>query len=70
MTPLFKAQISKNSTRQSAFDNAIQAKKEYVLPARFDNTLLKGLRKTVGYISLENMTPKDFARMIIKKLER
>ncbi|HEY0049886.1 MAG TPA: TIR domain-containing protein [Pyrinomonadaceae bacterium] len=56
--------------RQSAFDNAIQAKKEYVLPARFDNTELKGLRKTIGYISLENMTPKEFAQMIIKKLER
>jgi internalin A len=55
--------------RQSAFDNAIQAKKEYVLPARFDNTELKGLRNTIGYINLENMTAKGFAQMIIKKLE-
>jgi internalin A len=57
-----------NHERQSAFDRAIRERKAYVLPARFDNTELKGLRSTIAFIDLENITPKDFAQLIIKKL--
>ena len=59
-----------NHERQSAFDRAIGEKKAYVLPARFDKSELKGLRSTIAHIDLENITPKDFAQMIIKKLRK
>ena len=47
--------------RQSAFDRAIQEKKAYVLPARFDNTELKGLREeATAHIDLEKYDAERF----------
>src|SRR5205814_9278200 len=37
---------------QSAQARAFKENKEYILPARFDNTVIPGLRDTVGYINL------------------
>jgi hypothetical protein len=56
--------------RRSAFERAIEAKEEYILPARFDDTPLPGLRKTIHYIDLRKKTPKQFAALILKKLGR
>ena len=56
--------------RRSAFERAIEAKEEYILPARFDDTPLPGLRKTIHYIDLRKKTPSDFAALILKKLGR
>lgn len=56
--------------RRSAFERAIEAKEEYILPARFDDTPLPGLRKTIHYIDLRKKTPEEFAALILKKLGR
>lgn len=56
--------------RRSAFERAIEAKEEYILPARFDDTPLPGLRKTIHYIDLRKKTPEQFAVLILKKLGR
>ena len=57
-----------NHERKSAFARAIQERREFVLPARFDDTELPGLRPTIGYISLRNETPETFALKIIQKI--
>lgn len=57
-----------NHERRSAFARAIEEKREYVLPARFDDTELENLPPTIAYIDLRKETPESFARKIIKKL--
>ena len=54
--------------RRSALAKALEEKKVYVLPARFDNTELPGLLPTVVFFDLRNETPQTFAQKIIRKL--
>lgn len=54
--------------RQSAFDRAMVSDTEYVLPARFDETVIPALRVGTGYIDLRNRTPRELARMIAEKV--
>lgn len=57
-----------NHERKSALSRAILEKREYVLPARFDDTELPGLRPTIAYIDLRGETPDSFSGKIIKKV--
>jgi hypothetical protein len=54
--------------RKSAQARAFLQKKEYILPARFDNTRLPGMLPTVGYINLKEITPKELSAMIKEKI--
>jgi hypothetical protein len=56
--------------RRSAFEKAIEAKAEYILPARFDDTEIPGLHKHIGYIDLRKETPESLAVLVLKKLGR
>jgi len=56
--------------RRSAFEKAIETKEEYILPARFDDTEIPGLRKTIGYVDLRRKSPKQLAALILDKLGR
>jgi hypothetical protein len=56
--------------RRSAFEKAIESKEEYILPARFDDTSIPGLRKTIGYVDLRNKSPEQLAALILEKLGR
>jgi hypothetical protein len=58
-----------NHERESAQARAFQENEEYILPARFDDIDIPGVRPTVGYISLRDFTPQQFAQLIIQKLE-
>ena len=55
---------------RTALAKAIMQKEEYILPARFDNTEVPGLRPTIAYIDLTNKTPDQFGNIILQKLER
>jgi hypothetical protein len=57
-----------NHERQSAQARAFEENAEYLLPARFDDTAVPGLRPTVGYIDLRKHTPAQFAELITKKI--
>ena len=57
-----------NHERESAQARAFRENKEYILPARFDDTAIPGLRDTVGYIDLKSVKPADLADLIIKKV--
>jgi hypothetical protein len=54
--------------RQSAQARAIKESQEYILPARFDDTEIPGLRDTVGHIDLRDTAPDALVELITKKL--
>lgn len=54
--------------RRSAQERALREKQEYLLPARFDDTELPGLRSTTGYIDLRKLSPGEFASLVMRKL--
>jgi hypothetical protein len=46
----------------------LEERKEYVLPARFDDTPIDGLPATIGYLDISDVSPGELARMIIDKV--
>ena len=54
--------------RRSALAKAIEEKEEYILPARFDDTEITGIRSTIGYVDLSKKTPEQLGKMILQKL--
>ncbi|PKV49132.1 hypothetical protein ATE84_1149 [Aquimarina sp. MAR_2010_214] len=59
-----------NHERASMQARAFQESREYILPARFDDTVIPGVLKTVGYINLKDRSPDEFAGLIEKKLKK
>jgi len=57
-----------NHERKSAQERAFRENREYILPARFDDTEVPGIRSTVGYINLRDYTPEEFSELVIKKI--
>lgn len=58
-----------NFERQAAQARAYAESREYILPARFDDTELPGLLPTTGYVPLKEKSPSALAELIVKKLE-
>lgn len=56
--------------RRSAFEKAIESKEEYILPARFDDTEIPGLHKTIAYVDLRRKSFEQLAALILQKLGR
>ena len=54
--------------RQAALTRAVRERREYVLPARFDDTPLPGLLPDIVAVDLRGRTPQQFAAMIAAKL--
>lgn len=54
--------------RKSAQARAFKENREYILPARFDTTPLRGLLPTVGYLDLSNLSPKRLSELIVDKV--
>jgi hypothetical protein len=54
--------------RKSAQERAIGENREYILPARFDDTKVPGLRGTVGYVDLRETEPAELVELIREKL--
>jgi tetratricopeptide (TPR) repeat protein len=54
--------------RRVALNRAVRERREYVLPARFDDTPLPGLLSDMVAIDLRTQTPQRFAAMIAAKL--
>lgn len=47
---------------------AIDEEDEYILPARFDNIELPGLRPTIGYLDLREIAPATLVEFILEKV--
>lgn len=56
--------------RRSALARALDEEDEYVLPARFDDTELPGLRPTVAYLDLREIATATLVEHILEKLGR
>jgi hypothetical protein len=54
--------------RRAALARAVRERREYVLPARFDDTPLPGLLSEMGTVDLRGRTPQQFASMVADKL--
>ena len=54
--------------RRAALGRAVRERREYVLPARFDDTPLPGLLSDMVTVDLRGRTPQQFAAMIADKL--
>jgi hypothetical protein len=54
--------------RRSALARALQERREYVLPVRFDDTVLEGLDPNLAYLSLRDRSPQQLAEAILQKL--
>jgi hypothetical protein len=59
-----------NHERQSAQARAMRSNEEYVLPVRFDDTRIPGLRDTVGYLDAKVISPAGVVAALNRKLER
>lgn len=57
-----------NHERKSAQERAFVESREYILPARFDETEIPGLPSTVSYIDLNAKMPEQLAKIILKKI--
>lgn len=69
---LSKEYASKVWTRhelKNAQARAFKENREYLLPARFDDTELPGVPSTVAYIDLRTRTPQQFADLVLRKLQ-
>jgi hypothetical protein len=64
----YARKIWTNHERAAAQERAIQEHGEYILPARFDDTAIPGLRRTLGYVELRKIKPPQLAQMIVEKL--
>jgi len=56
--------------RRAAMARAVEQRAEYILPVRFDDTEIPGLRSTVGYIDARPRTSEEIGRLILQKLGR
>ncbi len=54
---------------RSAQSRAINENREYILPARFDDTQIPGILSTTGYIDLRQKTPEQLADLVQAKLQ-
>ena len=54
--------------RKAAFSRMIREEAEYVLPVRFDNTVVPGLPDTVIYLCVNKYSPAELAALIAEKL--
>jgi hypothetical protein len=64
----YKEKLWTNHERESAQARAFESGQEYILPARFDDTEIPGIRPTQGYIDLKAKTPAEVAKLIAQRV--
>lgn len=64
----YKNKIWCNHERMSAQARALNENVEYILPVRFDDTEIPGLRPTTGFIKIDSKPPEEISLIIAKKL--
>jgi tetratricopeptide (TPR) repeat protein len=53
---------------QEAVARAFRDSKEYILPIKLDDTVIPGLRETIGYVSLRNKSIDQIADLLLRKI--
>jgi TIR domain len=68
LSAAYAAKLWPRHELRSAQARALEEQREYVLPARFDDTEIPGVFPTTGYIDLRSKTPEELAELIVRKL--
>ncbi len=68
MSKFYRDKVWTNHERESAQARAFSQKGEYILPVKFDDTVIPGIRPTVSYIDGQKHGPIELSQIIIKKL--
>jgi hypothetical protein len=64
----YAAKAWTNHEKKSAQTRAFQENKEYILPLRLDDTVIPGIRATLGYLDLRRIKVEDAAQLAIQKI--
>lgn len=64
----YKDKLWTNHERKSAQTRAFEENREYILPARFDNTEIPGIGSTTCYVDLKEITPDELCNLVKQKL--
>lgn len=64
----YKEKVWTNHEREAMQERAFESSSEYILPVRFDDTIIPGIRSTTGYIDLRNQDPSYLVGLILKKV--
>lgn len=57
-----------NHERRAALDRAIRDRHDYLLPCRFDDTVLPGLSPSIGYVPLRDLEASALAERILTRI--
>lgn len=68
LSEAYAKKVWTNHERESAQARVLEEHGEYVLPVRFDNTTIPGLRPTIGYLSADDYSPEELAEMVTMKI--
>ena len=58
-----------NHEREAAQARAFSQSEEYILPVRFDDTEIPGVRPTTGYIDLRTTSSAELCALLLEKLK-
>jgi hypothetical protein len=64
----YSNKIWPNHERKCAQERAFRENAEYILPVRFDDTEIPGVRSTIGYMDARKTNPEELASAIKIKL--
>lgn len=70
ISKFYNKKLWTNHERVAMQARAFKEHREYILPARFDDTEIPGILNTVGYINLVDRTPVELAGLIDAKVKR
>ena len=65
----YAARVWTNHERQSAQVRALSQKGEYILPVRFDDTEVPGLRSTVGFVRFKDLGVDGLCTLLVQKVQ-
>jgi hypothetical protein len=66
----YASKVWTNHERKSAQARALRENEEYILPVRFDDTEIPGLRSTAGYIDARTTTLDQLVDLVLQKIQR
>jgi len=64
----YKEKVWTSHELTAAQERALEERREYILPVRFDDTEIPGITKTIGYLSIRDRAPEALAELIREKL--
>ena len=64
----YAAKMWPSVERQNALRRAFQSSEEYILPVKFDETIIPGLSDLMGYLDADNVSPETVSDLVAEKL--